>query len=145
MTIRNRSPDAQQRGRNIVVLGSAMVIVALLYVPVAFALQSHPATSIVIELIAIALFILSICLARSGLVGLGAVVLLGILVLAPLLVLATASSVTIVPFALIFSVLVASLILVPWQIWLVLIADLLGLGVALGLLYARAVAFTEAD
>ncbi len=145
LTIYADSSEAQQRGRAIVVLAMAMAAVALIFVPVAFILQSRPELSIAIEMLAAALFIVATLLARSGRIGAGAGLLLGTLIIAPLLVLVGGRSINIIPFALLFSVVIASLLLRPWQIWLVLIADLLGLALALVYLQARGVRPTEFD
>jgi signal transduction histidine kinase len=108
-------------------------------------LQSHPAISIAIEMAAIVLFITAILLARSGRVNTGAVLLLGSLAVAPLAVMVGAGSINIVPFALVFSVLIASLLLPPWQIWLVLIADLVGIALVLAYHNMRGLALDDTD
>jgi signal transduction histidine kinase len=145
LTIHADTSEVLQRGRAVVVLAIAMASVALIFVPVALILQSRPQLSIAIEMFAMVIFISAALLARSGRVGTGAGLLLGILIAAPLLVLIGGRSINIIPFALLFSVVIASLLLRPSQIWLVLVTDLLGLVLALVYLCARGVILTEFD
>src|SRR5215211_1726920 len=145
LTIHADTSEVQQRGRAVVVLAIAMASVALIFVPVALILQSRPQLSIAIEMFAMVIFISAALLARGGRVDAGAGLLLGILIVTPLLVLVGGRSINIIPFALLFSVVIASLLLRPWQIWLVLVADLLGLVLALVYLWARGIILTEFD
>jgi len=145
LTIHADSSEAQRRGRAVVVLAMALAAVALIYMPVSLILESRPQLSIAIEILAIVVFIIAALLARNGWVGAGAGLLLGILIIAPLVILVGGRSISIIPFALLFSVVIASLLLRPWQIWLVLVADLLGLALALVYLQALGVMPTAFD
>jgi len=145
LTIHADTAEAQQRGRAVVVLATAMAAVALIFVPVALILESRPQVSIAIEALALIVFITAALLARSGRVGAGAGLLLGILIVAPPLVILGSRAITINPFALVFSVVIASLLLRPTRIWLVLVADWLGLALALAYLQAYGVVPTDYD
>lgn len=76
----------------------------------------------------------ALVLARRGFVNHGALLLVSALVALPLAAMLLAQDVTVAPFLLVLSVVIASLVLRPWHVWLVLYADLLGLGLMVLLL-----------
>jgi signal transduction histidine kinase len=121
------APPAQQRSLIVTVLVSGMIIVAVLFLPIAYFFQPYPFASMVVEAIAITLFVSILVLVQRGYVTQGVVLFLSVLILGPFAVMIGARFISSAPIAMLFSVLIASLLVRPSRIWLVLLADLVGL------------------
>ena len=134
LTIAHPDDEQQQRGRAVVVLGLGMIGVAALFIPVALYFQPIPGTSLKIVAVALALFSASIVSARRGLVQLGAWLTLGVAICGPFVAMLSTPVIGTAPLALVFSIVLASRVLRPWQIWAVLGLDILGLELAMSLL-----------
>ena len=121
------APSTQQRSLIVTVLVSGMLIVAVLFLPLAYFFQPYPFASMVVEAIAIATFVSILVLVQRGQITLGVVLFLGVLILGPFAVMVGARFISSAPIAMLFSVLIASLLVRPSRIWLVLLIDLVGL------------------
>lgn len=135
VSVPSRDADIQRRGRLLIILLLGILVVALLVVPVAF-LQPDPGVALLTLGIGVLLIVAALALARSGRVTLGAWLFLAILVIAPLPSISAARTGA-GPFYLVFSVLIASLIVQPRQVLLVLLAVLVGLTMTTGIGVAR--------
>jgi rsbT co-antagonist protein RsbR len=127
LTIKSIDEDTRRRGRNVVLMTVGIMIMAVLSVP-QIIVQSLASTAI-FALIAIAMLIYMgvVVLARRGLVTLGALIFIAAEVAGVLLAALSARQLSVVPFFLVLSLLIAGLSLRPWQIWLVLAFNLVGL------------------
>jgi signal transduction histidine kinase len=131
LAVQHSSAEIRRRGRSTIVLSAGMVLVALLFMPVTLVFQARPGISLASEVLGIGLFSIILLLARAGLVRGAIWMLLCTLVGLPLLVMVSGRFILTAPIALVFSLLISSVLLRPWQIWLMLLADLLGLVLAL--------------
>jgi len=121
------APSAQQRSIIVTVLVSGIIIVAVLFLPFAYLFQPYPFASRVVEAIAITTFVTILLLVRRGYLAQGVVLFLTVVILGPFAAMVGARCISSVPIFMLFSVLIASLLVRPIQIWLVLLIDLLGL------------------
>lgn len=127
--LRVNHPDEQGRrsGRNVIMLAFNMCCVALLFFPIQIFEQQVNTIIIAAISIAILSYIVTITLARKGLVGTAAAIFIIMLTVSITVPTILTRSLSIAPFFLILPILIASLCLRPWQIWLVLIGELAAL------------------
>jgi rsbT co-antagonist protein RsbR len=126
LTIDHPDDDHQRRGRNLVILALSLICAALLFVPILLFLRSQSIIFVDIGL-AILVYVGVLLLGRRGLVTLGAVIFITVITLAILGGTLSVGTLSSSPFFLILSLLIASLCLRPWQVWLVLAANIVGL------------------
>lgn len=136
LTIAHPDDEYQQRGRAVVVLSLGMIAMALLFVVVVLCFQPNPETSLKLVVLAITIFGTAIILARRGLVDLAAWGMLGFTLVGPFVAMLSTPVVGTAPLTLVFAILIASMVVRSWQIWLVLAAALLGLLLTVMLLAA---------
>jgi rsbT co-antagonist protein RsbR len=129
LTIDSPDEDLRRRGRNVVTLtlGLIILVLAILLNSLFVSVNLVGLASLVVGLL---IYCAALLLARRGLVTLGALMLIAIQIVGTCFGTVTGGYPTIVPFFLVLSLLIAGLSLRPWQIWLVLAADLLGLAAA---------------
>ena len=108
------------------ILALGLICTALLFVPVLM-LQPHQSTVFINISLAVLLYMGALLLGRRGLVTLGTLLFVGVLTLAILGGALNSGLLSIAPFFLILSLLIASLCLRPWQVWLVLAVNIVGL------------------
>lgn len=133
LTINSPDEDLRRRGRNLVILALGLICTALLFVPVLL-LQPTKGVVFVDIGLAVLLYVGVLLLARHGLVELGALLFVGVITLAILGGTLSTGMLSISPFFLILPLLIASLCLRPWQVWLVLAVNIVGMTVTILLL-----------
>ena len=97
------------------------------FLPLAYFFQPYPFASMVVEAIAIATFVCILVLVRRGYVRQGTLLFLTVVIVGPFAVMVGARFISSAPIAMLFSVLIATLLVRPSRIWLVLLIDLAGL------------------
>jgi signal transduction histidine kinase len=130
LAIDSGEEEVRRRGRMVVIMACGLTATATLCLPLILT-QSGTQVTLPLVAVCVTLFCVSIQLARRGRVALAAWLMIAMLVLVPLGATLGVGSVGITPFALLFSVSVASLVLRPWQIWLVMLAALGGFAATL--------------
>ena len=127
VSIDSADEDVRRRGRNVVILVLGLIIMAALSVPMVM-LRSVGGASVYATIAAAnLLYICVVVLARRGLVTLSALLFIGTELLAVLGASLSARQLSIAPFFLVLALLIASLTLRPWQIWLVFVVTIAGL------------------
>jgi methyl-accepting chemotaxis protein len=126
LTVDSRAEEVQRQGRNIIVLSLGLIVLVLLFIPVLL-FQPGANSNFMTLGVALVLFMTTLLLARRGQVMLAGILLTVSLTVIIFVSMVTSRALGVTPFYLFLSVLVASLVLRPWHIWLVLGIDLLGL------------------
>jgi len=126
LTINRPDEDLRRRGRNVILLALGLIVMALLF---GLLLLVRPVPAGVFALIGMELLVFTgvTLLARSGRVTFSAWLLITMEILSVVGGSLVSGTLSVSPFFLIISVLIASLSLRPWQIWLVLAANVIGL------------------
>lgn len=119
------NPDVQRRARNVVIIGIGLVVLVLVMIPIAIAQGAPPAGPLILGGASV-IFVAAVALARSGRVALGASLLIGVTLCGNLAILVLDPSTPSLPFFLVLSILLATVLLPPIQIWSVLTVCLLG-------------------
>jgi rsbT co-antagonist protein RsbR len=130
LTIRSEDDDEQRRGYTTALISLAMIATIIMVLPLPLMARS-PSTGLIVLSAALLGFITSLLLARSGRITAGALVAITVVLVGVLAPTLRSSGPSFALFFLSLSVLIASLTLRPWQIWLVLLANLAGVAVAL--------------
>ena len=133
LTINNPDEDVRRRGRNLVILALGLICTALLFVPT-FLIRPTPNIVFAEIGLAVLMYIGVLLLGRRGLVTLGALLFVSVLTLTILAAALSSGMLSTSPFYLILSLLIAGLCLRPWQIWVVLAANIISLTVTILLL-----------
>jgi rsbT co-antagonist protein RsbR len=133
LTIDNPNENMRRRGRNLAIMALGLICTALLFVPI---LLLQPIQSMVFVVIGLMTLLYTgvLLLARRGMVTLGALLFVSVLTLGTLGGALSMGMLSVAPFFLILPLLIASLCLRPWQIWLVLAVNIVGLTVTILLL-----------
>ena len=126
LTIDSPDEDVRRRGRNLVILALGMITLCLLF---ALLLLFSPTPAVIYAIIAVAMVVYTgvLLLARRGHVTLSAIVFMLAIMLALFSSIWSAQSLSVVPFYLMLPLLIASLSIRPWQIWVVLACIVVGL------------------
>lgn len=127
MHIDSRDDDVRQRGKMLALLALFLIGFAILTIPLALR-STQPAISMITEVGAIFFYCVVLFLARRGMVGVGAFLFLGVMLLGIVLPMMRVQQAGATGFYLVLPVVVAGLTLRPVQIWLVLLACVVGLG-----------------
>src|SRR5262249_55713123 len=120
--------DERRRGFMVMVIALGLIGTSFALLPLTLQATS-PISGRLIVLGAALVELGAFFLVRSGRVALGASTLIAIVLVATFSPMLTSQNVSFSIFYLALSLLIASLTLRPWQIWLVLSADLLGVAV----------------
>ncbi len=134
LVIRSDDELVQQRGQMVVMVALGLTGVAGLFALIVLLIPDISRSGLVAILAGAVMFGIDILLARQGWVTPAALLLVAQLIVLPLATMVATGATITSPFFLAISVVVASLVLRPWQIWAVLLIDLAGLAVALALL-----------
>jgi anti-anti-sigma regulatory factor len=126
-TINSTEEDVRRRGRNIVLTALAMAGLAVLFVPVTL-VQPRPMAGLLAIIGTIGVWLGAIALARQGRVTIAGALVTGCVSLAVFSSMANQSAASGTSFYLVLSVLLASVMLKPKHIWVVLGINLFGLG-----------------
>jgi rsbT co-antagonist protein RsbR len=126
LTVRSQDEDEQRRGLMVMLVALGLIATSLLLLPLVLQ-AATPTAGLIVLLGSIPIFTSALLLARSGRVTMGAVVLITAILLGAFGSMLNSRTVSFSVFYLALSLLIASLTLRPWQIWLVLLANLLGL------------------
>jgi len=130
LTIRSSDEDARRRGRNLVILVLGLSVMIFLLTPLA--LSQLPAGTVFLLLgPPLLIYIGAMALARRGFVMLSALIFVVTELAGTIGGMLNTGQLSVAPFFLVLSLLVASLVLRPWQIWPVLAANLAGLVVTI--------------
>ncbi|MGC8801225.1 MAG: anti-anti-sigma factor [Chloroflexus aggregans] len=124
--------DDLRRGRTTVIVAFVMICLAVLAIPLTFS-GSNLLISLVIIIISITAYLITIAITRRGYIGIGSLVLIAFItlpILTPIVIQSSPTSPLTSPFYLVLSILVAGLTVRPVFIWLVLVANIVGLFVA---------------
>jgi rsbT co-antagonist protein RsbR len=136
-TIRTTNPTLERRARQVIVLSLGLILFTLIMTPLLLLTPDIPDESVILaSFVVTGLSLGAIAAARRAWVGLGACILLAILIVSPLAVIPANRGIAATGMALTLSIVLASLVLRPWQIWLVLVANIVGLVLVVLLLFS---------
>src|SRR6185295_16190604 len=133
LTVRSRDEDEQQRGYMVMVIALGLIATSLLLLP----LTLQPTSALTGRFVLLGAMLVELgvfFLARSGRVTLGASTLITAIlagIFGPMLI---GGTISFSVFYLALSLLIASLTLRPWQIWLVLLANLICIAILVNIL-----------
>ncbi len=130
--IRTTDEDNLRRGRTTVIVALVMICLAVLAIPLTL-FNSNPIISLAIIVTGITAYLIIIAITRLGYVTIGGLTLIAFItlpILAPIVIQSSPTSPLTSPFYLILSILVAGLTVRPVFIWLVLLANIVGLFIA---------------
>lgn len=126
LAIPSADADLRRRGRNLIAITLALLVIDALFIPVTLA-QSTARAALIITAMAAALFGLVIWLARRGLVTAGALTLIATITLSLIGGTLSRRGLSVAAFFFVLPVLVASLTLRPAWIWLAVAVCEIGL------------------
>ena len=133
LTVRSPDEDERQRGLMVMVIALGLSATSLLLLP----LTLQPTSSLSGRFIILGAMLVELgvfFLARYGRVTLGASTIIMVVMVATLSPILSSGTASFSVFYLALSLLIASLTLRPWQIWLVLLANLLGIALIVNIL-----------
>jgi methyl-accepting chemotaxis protein len=116
LTIDTDVDEARRRGRHVVILALGLLVMVLLFVPVIL-FNSSSTTGLWIVSMAGIVIAGALLLARRGYVTAGGLILIATIAIATLGSSANSGKIGITPFYTLLGVLIAGLVLRPWQIW----------------------------
>src|SRR5262245_10158540 len=108
LTIDSVDDDIRRRGRNVVIMALGLIVVTLLFVPVILLQGLHISTAVTLAG-SICMYTGVLLLARRGLVTLGALIFIGVIMLSILGSAFISHQLSVGPFYLVLSLLIASL------------------------------------
>src|SRR6266487_417306 len=126
LTVNSHDEEVRRRGHNLIILILAMFGLGLFFLPTLL-FNPQAVASLVITLVSLLLYGGIFFMARRGLVAPAALIFIVSLLLATLGSALSTGRLSVTPFYLLVPLLVASLTLRPWQIWLVLLFNAVGL------------------
>lgn len=141
LTVRSANDDTRRRGGVIIAVSLLLCGLLLVIIPMIVFSGTPPGSSRVGLTIAIAAIGGTIWLARSGRVTLSAIALVGLMLLALTVPPVLRRDVSVASVFLVLPVLVAGVVLRPWQIWLAVLAAL----ACIALVFSRAPALLASD
>src|SRR5258706_9067995 len=133
LTVRSQDEDERQRGLMVMVIALGLSATSLLLLP----LTLQPTSALSGRFIILGAMLVELgvfFLARYGRVTLGASTIIIVVMVATLSPILSSGTASFSVFYLALSLLIASLTLRPWQIWLVLLANLLGIALIVNIL-----------
>jgi len=131
LTIPHPDDDFRRRGRNVVALSLGLIVLGLLLMALWTAQGEYP--SLVAGALSLATFGAAIALARRGQVAPAALLVVAMLTAVVLMVMVANGALSDTPYFLLIAVSISGLILPSRQIWPVLVASLIGLGLVTAL------------
>jgi rsbT co-antagonist protein RsbR len=130
LAINSSDENVQRRGRNLVILLLAQFGAALFFLP-SLLFSPQAGASLPVTFASLMMYVIIFLMARRGLVTVAAFIRVVGLLIAVLSVAVSTGRLTVTPFFLLVSLLMAGLTLRPWQIWVVLLINALGLALTI--------------
>jgi rsbT co-antagonist protein RsbR len=126
LTVRSQDEDERQRGSMVIMIALGLIITDFLLLPLTLQANASMIGRIVL-LGSVVVDLIALFLARSGRVTFGALTLLTLMLVGIFSPMIFNGTVSFSIFYLALSLLIASLTLRPWQIWLILLAIFVGI------------------
>lgn len=127
-TVNHPDEDMRRRGRNIAILAFGFICIGILLAP-ALSLINKDRIGPPAVIVSMVINFGVLLLARRGSVIAGSIIFISSMLAAFLLPPLMANSLSVTPFYLVLPIVVASLIMRPWHIWLVMLMSIGGLAV----------------